>query len=363
MLCFMTFAPEVSCATDLHQSVVLVKPNYEELHQYFTDYSLPLYRKGYSSESRAFMAYHSGISGSGVVVSKGDSLVVITNRHVIGLATIVDITYQLGKQSINYHCPVIAVSPQTDLAMILLPDTARLVPISINTGEIEEAEEIYAAGFPGLGNEPTWQVSKGIISNAALYREELLGVHQAAIQHTAAIDPGNSGGALLRRLPNNEYELVGINTWKASSREGVGLAIPANTVLHFIQNGTEEETKSDEQLTNEWNQLLREDAIQAAAMLSVEYLTTRSVEDWQAVIESMGYTNRQYISEAERNSAVDIIRYTWAIDMMRFAMAGGSDATFKLKWGNEQGKYMIIDVTYPELTKKQYNQATSRLKK
>ncbi len=351
-------------AEDLKKSVVLVEPEYEEMSAFFSDYALPLSRMGFRWESRAMMALNSGVSGSGVVAQRGDSLVVMTNRHVVGFAHAVTVKVQDGKSWITYeHCPVMAVSPLTDIAMVSLPDSSDLVALPLCAVPVHDAEEVWAAGFPGLGDEPSWQVTKGIISNSELYREELLGRQQAAIQHTAPIDAGSSGGPLLRKDSADRFVVVGLNTWKAGYRDGVGIAIPLGTLQHFLQYGNEQEEKTDAMRTEEWNMLLREDYIQAAEALSVDYLMTRTAADWETVFEAMGYTNQKYLYDLDRTDVLDILRLTWAFDAMRFAMAGGENAHFDIVWGDVQGRRQIVELIYPELTKKQYMEATKRIRK
>lgn len=351
-------------ANNLRMSVVLVEPEYKSMRTFLDEYSLALSHYRYYGESRTMLALRSGVSGSGVVLQQGDSLLVLTNRHVVGFAPTVRVKQIEGdKKQVWRHCPVLAVSSLTDLALILLPDSAMLSPMQLSEQVLKDADEIYAAGYPGLAGSPSWQVTKGIVSNSELYHEDLLGKHQAAIQHTASIDPGSSGGPLLQKTDDETYRVVGLNTWKAGNREGVGIAIPTKSIRQFLQGDAGEETMTDEERTIEWNQLLREDVILAAKSLSITYLLTRPAEDWELVLETMGEGNRDFIDESEHNSVLDAIRYVWAIEMMRYAMAGGEDAQFDLVWETIQGKQMIVDVIYPELNRKQLMQATSRLRK
>lgn len=358
------FSISHTVASNLKQSVVLVEPEFAEMRSFFSEYALLLSRSGFRGESRAMMAYNRGISGSGFVVQRGDSLVLLTNRHVVGPARQVSVRMQNGKRmAIFRHCPVVAVSPLTDMAIIALPDSSGLIPISLSDTDVQDADEVWAAGFPALGDEPSWQITQGTVSNSELYREELLGRQQAAIQHTAPIDAGSSGGPLLRKNEAGEFTVVGINTWKADYREGVGIAIPLSAVQHFLLYGDEQAPKPDAERTAEWNQLIREDYVLASEAMSADYLMTRSAEDWEVVLEFMGPTNRQILSDVDRTDALDILRLVWAFDAMRFALAGGENAWFDIVWGDIQGQRKIVAITYPALTKKQYLEATKRIRK
>ena len=186
------------------------------------------------SASQALTAYkNEGTFGSGVVVEHGGKKYVLTNLHVIGYAERATIIFQLHDKTIRYeHCEVADIG-QTDLAAIALPADCEIIALPLYAGEIEEDMSIVAAGFPELANKPSWQLTRGSISNARLdvdNRERATRI----IQHSASIDPGSSGGPLLLKNAEGKYEILGINTWKAFYREGVGLAIGKEDVQAFV---------------------------------------------------------------------------------------------------------------------------------
>ena len=198
------------------------------------DYSLYMARAGMRSASQALTAYkNEGTFGSGVVVEQGGKKYVLTNLHVIGYAEKATLTFQLHEKTLRYeHCEVANIG-ETDLAAIALPAECEMIPLPLYAGEIEEDLSIVAAGFPGLAGKPSWQLTRGSISNARVDVDS----HERAsriIQHTASIDPGSSGGPLLLKNAEGKYEILGINTWKAFYREGVGLAIGKEDVQAFL---------------------------------------------------------------------------------------------------------------------------------
>ena len=126
---------------------------------------------------------------------------------------------------------------------ILKSDVA-LPYLPINEDDYAVGEDILAVGTP-LNLIFTHTYTKGIISaiNRTLEMENENGYSymQNLIQHDASINPGNSGGPLI----NSRGELVGINTLKVSSGEGLGFAIPAKSfrnVITQIVNDREYET-------------------------------------------------------------------------------------------------------------------------
>ena len=222
-------------AQGLRHSVCVVKPEFAEPDRaLIADYSLFMARAGIRSASQALVAYkNEGTFGSGVVVEHGGKKYVLTNLHVIGYADKATIIFQLHDITIRYeHCEVADIG-KTDLAAIALPADCEMISLPLYAGEIEEDMSIVAAGFPELANKPSWQLTRGSISNARLdvdSREHATRI----IQHTASIDPGSSGGPLLLKNDEGKYEILGVNTWKAFYREGVGLAIGKEDVQAFI---------------------------------------------------------------------------------------------------------------------------------
>lgn len=340
-------------AADLKQSVVLVEPEYGSMRSFLDEYSLVLSREGYRAESKALMNYRGGVSGSGVVLREGQHLLVVTNQHVVGLASQVCVSVENGKNRKKYeHCPVLAVSHTTDLALIALPDSAEVAPLVLCDAMVDEASEVFAAGFPSLAGKPSWQITKGIVSNNALYHKDLLGEDQAAIQHTAPIDGGSSGGPLLVQKDGG-YAVVGINTWKAGRREGVGIAIPVSAVQQILEREQHLDTKTDAQRSREWNELIRTDLEAAAQSLSVEYLMTRSADEWVMMARRMKTGLREQLDDYAHHSPIDAIRYVFAAEMRRVALAGGEESPLELEWREVQGEKAIVSVVFPTLTSKQ----------
>ncbi|MCR5050767.1 MAG: serine protease [Paludibacteraceae bacterium] len=225
---------QLSHAQGLRYSVCVVEPEYSEAErELMADYALYMARAGMTHVARTLTVYkNEDCFGSGVVVEHGNKKYVLTNMHVVGYARQATVVFQLHEQTIRYsHCAVVKMSA-TDLAAIELPEESEMIALPISNSEIEEDMSIVAAGFPGLGNKPSWQLTRGIVSNARVSLDN----HEQAtriIQHTASIDPGSSGGPLLLKNGEGKYEILGINTWKAFYREGVGLAIGKEDVQAF----------------------------------------------------------------------------------------------------------------------------------
>ena len=171
--------------------------------------------------------------GSGVIYSKDGYI--ITNYHVIKDA----VSYSSGKidvylESVStkpYSAKVIGYNIASDLAVLKI-EANDLTPVQIgNSDKLSVGQYAITIGAPG-GLEFMGSVTYGIISG--LNRVVSTDSNIKLIQTDAAINPGNSGGALL----DETGSLIGINSSKIVSEEfeGMGFAIPVNTVVKICDN-------------------------------------------------------------------------------------------------------------------------------
>lgn len=253
-----TFAQQVS----LRKVVAVVRPNFSEsTTKFLTDFGTQLENKGYDTAAERMKMYAKGVFGSGFIYtnpSDGKSYVV-TNKHVISQAESVNVEFMLEDQSVRAFnkCKILVVDETLDLALIEIPSEAKFeMLIPLMTERPADADDIYTAGYPGLGANPSWQMGKGIVSNANLIVEEMADYKGGLIQHTAQVDHGSSGGPLLIKTNEGEFKVVGINTWKARGRENVNLSIASSHIMKFIDNYLNNQNKSTrEGLENRVNDL------------------------------------------------------------------------------------------------------------
>ena len=164
-------------------------------------------------------------AGSGVIISADGYIV--TNNHVVDGAD--ELTVTLNENSKEYSARIIGADKTTDLALIKI-DAKNLPAIVIaNSENVKVGEWVLAVGNPlGLNNT----VTAGIVSAKA--RSMGSGV-SSMIQTDAAINQGNSGGALV----NTRGELIGINAMLASTTGaniGYGFAIPTSIVQKAVED-------------------------------------------------------------------------------------------------------------------------------
>ena len=185
-----------------------------------------------------------GSTGSGVIIGQNDTeLLIVTNYHVIEDADDLSVHFVNGTSKSAY---IKGINSGIDLAVICVPlsevDDATMNAITFATmgdsDELKLGEPAIAIGN-ALGQGQS--VTVGVISalNRPLTNDD--GSEGLFIQTDAAINHGNSGGALL----NVKGELIGINSRKAvtDSAEGMGFAIPISVAKPIIEDLMQSETK------------------------------------------------------------------------------------------------------------------------
>ncbi len=164
-------------------------------------------------------------SGSGVII-RPDGYIV-TNNHVVAGATSIQVTLNNNQQ---YEATVVGTDPATDVAIIKV-DATNLPAIALgNSDALRLGEWVLAIGSP-LGAQLRSTITAGIVSAKGRSMPDNSGEFkiESFIQTDAAVNPGNSGGALV----NKKGELVGINTAIVSqtgSYTGYSFAVPVNIV-------------------------------------------------------------------------------------------------------------------------------------
>ncbi|MBW4557655.1 MAG: trypsin-like peptidase domain-containing protein [Trichormus sp. ATA11-4-KO1] len=164
-------------------------------------------------------------SGSGFIINSSGQI--LTNSHVVDGADSVTVTLKDGR---TYEGKVLGEDPVTDVALIQIDaNNLPILPVG-NSDVLQPGEAVIAIGNPlGLNNT----VTSGIISATGRSSSDI-GVSDKRvdyIQTDAAINPGNSGGPLL----NVRGEVIGMNTAIIRGAQGLGFAIPINTVQRISQ--------------------------------------------------------------------------------------------------------------------------------
>ena len=169
--------------------------------------------------------------GSGIIISEDGYI--LTNNHVINsgstssyyeIGTASKVSVYLYNDKTEYEAKVVGTDEQTDLAVIKIEKTG------LTAAEIGDSDNVNVGEFAmAIGNPLGMQssVTGGIISAVNREVTDSDGKKYKLIQTDAAINSGNSGGALV----NSKGQVIGVNTLKVSATgvEGMGFAIPINS--------------------------------------------------------------------------------------------------------------------------------------
>jgi len=171
-----------------------------------------------------------GVQGSGFVYDFNGRIVVLTNYHVVQGTTGLSVTFSNGY---GYSAIVLGTDPYSDLAVLSVNNApaSEFKPVTIvSSAPLRVGEPVIAIGNPyGL----VGSLTTGVVSaTGRTIIEDTAGGYAIAniIQTSTPINPGNSGGPLLNSVGN----VVGITTAIVSDSQGLGFAIPSNTILREI---------------------------------------------------------------------------------------------------------------------------------
>ena len=167
-------------------------------------------------------------TGSGVIITEDGYIV--TNNHVIDGASALEVTLNNQKK---YKAKLIGADPENDIALLKIDADIKLPYITFsNSDAIKIGEWVLAVGNP---YNLTSTVTAGIVSAKGRDLKGNGTITDSFIQTDAAVNPGNSGGALV----NTRGELVGINTAissKTGSFVGYSFAVPSNIAKKVVED-------------------------------------------------------------------------------------------------------------------------------
>lgn len=216
----VSYADAVAAAAP---SVVNIYANKIVTEQAVRMYDNPVLQQLFGGQPTTFQ-HREQTLGSGVIVSARGQGYVLTNNHVIAHAADIQVLLYDGRIA---KASLVGADEESDLAVLKI-DASNLPVIRIAGQPLRPGDVVLAIGNP-LGLNQT--VTMGIVS--AIGRQLNGSSAEDFIQTDAAINLGNSGGALV----NAEGELVGINTLligKAAGAEGIGFAIPVTTAKKVL---------------------------------------------------------------------------------------------------------------------------------
>ena len=207
----------------------------------FTSISLPDYQYPYQTSKI------SKFTGSGAIISNNR---ILTSAHVVSSARFIEI--QKEDDPKKYVATVKYISHQADLAILEVKDKdffTDTTPLKLNE-DIKTHDEVTVIGYPLGGN--TISTTTGVVSRIEYINYVWSGSYLLAIQIDAAINNGNSGGAVL----NTQNELVGIAMMRLTQTSNIGYIVPSiiiNTFLEDVKDGVVDGFHSDSIITQNIN--------------------------------------------------------------------------------------------------------------
>jgi S1-C subfamily serine protease len=171
--------------------------------------------------------YYSGVQGSGFVYNSSGRMLILTNNHVISGTINITVTFTTGEV---YAAMLVGANPNNDFAVLSINGSRNSYkPLEIiSSSTLKVGDPVVVVGTPyGLAGS----MSNGIVS--ALNRTLTTSTQSTiggVIQTTAPLNPGNSGGPLM----NYQGQVVGIATAIAQESQGIGFAIPSDTMLEDL---------------------------------------------------------------------------------------------------------------------------------
>ena len=319
--------------SDISDVVEEVMPAMVSIVNNYTETGTTIFGQPYSQSAAS--------GGSGIIVGESEEeLLIVTNYHVVEGADELTVTFIDNSEA---QASIKGTDADMDLAVIAIPlnslteDTKSNITIATlgNSDTLKLGEPVIAIGNAlGYGQS----VTNGIVS--ALDREITLedGSTNTFIQTNAAINHGNSGGALL----NIKGEVIGINSNKLSgnSVEGMGYAIPISAASPIISDLMERQTRNkvDEGDMGYLGITLQEVTAQISAMYNwPQGVYVISVDEGSAA-DNAGIMSGDIITEFDGQS---IKSYADLQDVLTYYAAGDS-ATITVE-RPENGQYVVYE--------------------
>jgi serine protease Do len=228
-------AAEVTQQKVVHIRTVLgARPQESEEYQQLPESLRDFFRRegpgrGQSGQDPRRQGFQPRASGSGVIISSDGYI--ITSNHLVDNATEVEVSLHNKR---TYPAEIVGTDPSTDLAVLKINETDLMAAEFANSDEIRVGDWVLAVGNPfDLASTVTAGIISAKARNVRILDDD--SAIESFLQTDAAINVGNSGGALV----NLQGELVGINTAIATTTgtyAGYAFAVPSNIVAKVVED-------------------------------------------------------------------------------------------------------------------------------
>lgn len=295
--------------------------------------------EGYNTYSKAVDSYLDGGFGSGFVwVAPDGSNYIITNRHVVSQAATATVEFEddaTGAFTKYENLKVVVTDDDIDIAILAFADGEKPFKSGIKfyDGTLSDGQEVWSAGFPGLGNEPVWQFGKGTVTNARARIKDLLDPEVSPIiQHSAQVDAGNSGGPLLV-ASGKDYLVAGINTWKAAYRDSTNFAIPAAVIKQMTDRISSSQASTAEERAFKLAKALGDSSQSYGSIVNFISYHKASVDgqkDFESILRFAPTSVRSQVSDIFGYNPAEGLRYACAYQLFK-KYGSTEDKTYSYK--------------------------------
>jgi serine protease Do len=345
----------------LREYVGLINQTFHpDIVAYMNKFKADFEKQGDTGAAKGIDNYLKGGSGSGFVyVAEDGANYIITNHHVITQSYTLSVTFekQDGTKTRYEGLSIMAADEDMDIAILAFAPGERPFREGLAFLErpLEEGEDVYSAGFPGMGITTIWQFGRGMVSNASVRfpaddeGETMMGPY---VQHTAQVDPGNSGGPLLVQAPGllSGYAIAGINTLSARFRQAANFSIPMDRVQFFIdkafaEDPLDERPRLDERAASFLKDLEGKGSVyeRIAKYLSNACIAENSEYAVNEVMRRSPQAVRAHILEAFDYSPINGMAYAvgWTIERSLRSKSGKIEADIDTVHPEDDGSYAL----------------------
>lgn len=391
LVCFLFLATSVN-AQSLKNYVCIVRGNISEENETFlNNIKDSLERNGYTYYAGYVNTFLKGTFGSGFIwYAPNGKPYILTNRHVVSNYESVNISFENDDGSVSEfkNMKILFIDDDVDIALVSLPDSFKKDGLVFSTKKLLDGDDVFSAGFPGLGGEPSWQLGKGIVSNSSAKIKELIDPEiSTIIQHTAQIDGGNSGGPLLIRDSSVKigYKVCGINTWRALSRQNTNFAIPSVTIESVVKSNYINKTKTSfDARTATFIKVasIKDDFSGLVTFISNSMVSQYGEKAIRDVLATASSSVRSYISDVFEINPIEGLRYALAYKVWEKLNSDerlnigeisdettgknvkilSGDSSFNSFWIEDHGTWQLSEFEGIEASKKVSNKEKARNK-
>ncbi|MBQ8056394.1 MAG: trypsin-like peptidase domain-containing protein [Paludibacteraceae bacterium] len=237
-------------------------------------------------------------SGTGFVVTdKTGNRYVMTSSAVVSNADMVSMAFDFESGKVIFdNCKVVRKNDSLKVALIELPNHFPIKgSLSFSSKEIEDADEVFTAGYPFLGDSVVWQIGQGNVTNAKTISRLFDNDKLYVIQHSSQVNRGGQGGPLLSKVEDSKkktsYQVLGMNVWKAIYRENTNYSVPKEYLLDYLNNYKpieEDEVQVVERVARAFADSISSNFVSASEFVSDKLIYSYNEEDFRSLIQNAG---------------------------------------------------------------------------